>query len=126
MTTSAMPAADAPWSGVPLHPDRDGGHFLSDKNGHRVAMWWLVAAYGWCGNDGEKRACDMPPEEAARYSQSCEPIALPSEVAALRAVNAEMLAALRALLEIHIAHHNNPAHVAARAAIARAEQEQSA
>lgn len=29
--------------------------------------------------------------------------------------------ALRALLELHIAHHNNPAHVAARAAIAKAE-----
>lgn len=44
---------------------------------------------------------------------ACEGLADPSVVP-------ELLAALEELLELHIAHHNNPAHVSARAAIAKA------
>jgi hypothetical protein len=40
--------------------------------------------------------------------------------ARLIAAAPDLLAALDALLALHIAHHNNPAHVAARAAIAKA------
>ena len=41
--------------------------------------------------------------------------------AALIAAAPEMLEALKALLALHIAHHNDPAHAAARRAIAKAE-----
>lgn len=40
--------------------------------------------------------------------------------ARLIAAAPELLASLQELLELHIAHHNNPAHVSARAAIAKA------
>lgn len=42
--------------------------------------------------------------------------------AALMAAAPELLAALRDVLELHIAHHNNPAHAAARAVIRKAVQ----
>ena len=40
--------------------------------------------------------------------------------AALIAAAPDLLAALVAVLDLHIAHHNHPTHAAARAAIARA------
>jgi hypothetical protein len=39
---------------------------------------------------------------------------------ALQAAAPDLLSAVVALLDLHIAHHNNPEHVAARAAIAKA------
>ena len=43
----------------------------------------------------------------------------------LREAAPDMLEALRGLLDLHIAHHNQPAHAAARAAIAKATGEAS-
>ena len=74
-----------------------------------------------CGDYGDHRAWD---------SNNCvdgdEPVtshaATAAEIARLRAEVAALREALRTLLELHIAHHNNPAHVAARAALAAQEQ----
>lgn len=52
----------------------------------------------------------------------CGP-ALPDD-ARLIAAAPELLASLQELLELHIAHHNNPAHVSARAVIAKAKGEE--
>ena len=41
--------------------------------------------------------------------------------ARLIAAAPDLLASLRDVLALHLAHHNNPVHVAARAAIAKAE-----
>jgi len=40
------------------------------------------------------------------------------------AINADLLEALEAMLNEHMAHHNNPVHASARAAIARATGEE--
>jgi ADP-ribose pyrophosphatase YjhB (NUDIX family) len=42
--------------------------------------------------------------------------------ARLIAAAPDLLAALRSVLDLHIAHHNNPAHAAARAAIRKATE----
>ena len=69
------------------------GHDIRDDKGHMVAIVHNPASN---------------PAEGAR-------------IAALMAAAPELLAALEAVLELHIAHHNHPTHAAARATIARAK-----
>jgi len=58
--------------------------------------------------------------EAMQYETESPFINISVPDARLIAAAPELLASLQELLELHIAHHNNPAHVSARAAIAKA------
>lgn len=58
--------------------------------------------------------------EATQYETESPFINISVPDARLIAAAPELLASLQELLELHIAHHNNPAHVSARAAIAKA------
>lgn len=69
--------------GVPLHPEKDGWHWLLQVNGQYPEVWeWASgpAEYGaWCESQG-----DGQPKEIAKWFHYLGPVLTPDEVQNLR------------------------------------------
>jgi hypothetical protein len=93
MTAPAPPAAPdaAGWPdparpGVPLHPERDGWHWLLRKGDSKPVPWCWTDDQAAEGDFGWDTDDDLDtPDEMARYFDYAGPCVLPSDLAAERA-----------------------------------------
>ena len=100
-----------PWAVSP--GDNISSPGIDGPNGEAV-VWWTSSQH----DEGIPNHADA--YRIAAAVNACKGI--PTEDLEAGVV-ADMLEALQSLLDLHIAHHNQPAHAAARAAIARATGE---
>lgn len=88
-----------------FHPDPDALVAANEKWGN-IAHFGGYRLWKQVGQDGDRKVWELV------KTVSNDP---------RDKLIAELVAALEAVLKLHIAHHNEPVHAAARAAIAKAE-----
>ena len=93
MTQTTWPDPGKP--GVPMHPEKDGWHWL--KTGHGLAPWYWVEDQGAQGCFGWETDDDIsPPDMLARYGTTyLGPVLTPDEATALQARVAKLEGALK-------------------------------
>lgn len=91
--------------GVPLHPEKDGWHWLLQVNGQYPEVWeWASdpAEYGaWCESQG-----DGQPKEIAKWFHYLGPVLKPDEAVTALLREAQLKAALREM--VYEATHLSP------------------
>jgi hypothetical protein len=90
--------------GVPLHPERDGWHWLARNADDAWPFYWVSGTEsGWCAEDGCNVDCaDTEPEFMAHYwPRYLGPCLTPVEVAAREAAAAQVM---REACAVRVAH----------------------
>ena len=101
--------------GVPMHPEKDGRHWLIRVNGQYPEVWeWASGPDGWCAEYGDKGIgawCESEgaghPKEIAKWYHYLGPALTPDEATALQKRVAELETALQFIKDAPAPNWNN-------------------